>query len=141
MAPTRQEADRAFEAFLTRDSATYPQAVACLAKARDALLTLYRFPAEPWSHGRTTHPMESTFAPVRLRTVTTRHWVSRRTVLTMVFKLCQSAPHRWLRLRGGSRLAAVSRGGPFGDGVHPSLPAAVAAGQQEPTIEVTSSAA
>jgi transposase-like protein len=141
MAATRQEADRVFDAFLTQYGAKYPKAVQCLAKDRDTLLTFYDFPAEHWIHVRTTNPIESTFATVRLRTVKTRNCVSRMTVLTMVFKLCQSAQPRWLRLRGVPRLAEVIRGVPFVDGVKPSLPAEVAAGQQEPTIEVTRSAA
>ena len=141
MAATRQEADRAFDAFLTRYGAKYPKAVECLAKDRDTLLTFYDFPAEHWIHVRTTNPIESTFATVRLRTVKTRNCVSRMTVLTMVFKLCQSAQPRWLRLRGVPRLAEVIRGVPFVNGVKSSLPAEVAAGQQELTIEVTRSAA
>ena len=39
----------------------------CLAKDRQALLAFYGFPAEHWGHLRTTNPIESTFATVRLR--------------------------------------------------------------------------
>ena len=46
----------------------YDKAAACLAKDRDVLLTFYDFPAEHWKHVRTTNPIESTFATVRLRT-------------------------------------------------------------------------
>ena len=62
-----------------------------LAKDREALLAFYDFPAEHWIHIRTTNPIESTFATVRLRTAKTRGCVSRGSILAMVFKLTKSA--------------------------------------------------
>ena len=50
---------------------------------------------EHWKHIRTTYPIESTFATVRLRTTKTKGCLSRMTALTMVFKLCQSASKKW----------------------------------------------
>jgi putative transposase len=38
----------------------------------DVLLAFYDFPAEHWIHLRTTNPIESTFATVRLRTRVTK---------------------------------------------------------------------
>ena len=67
------------------------QGVSCLAKDRKALLTFYDFPAEHWKHVRTTNPIESTFATVRLRTGKTKGCLSRQTALAMVFKLAKSA--------------------------------------------------
>ena len=66
---------------------------------------------------RTTNPIESTFATVRLRTAKTRGCLSRQTMLTMVFKLCQSAEKGWRRLRGYKLLGEVVRGVQFVDGV------------------------
>ena len=60
-------------------------------------MAFYDFPAEHWVHLRTTNPIESTFATVRLRTAKTRGCLSRQTMLTMVFKLCHSAEKRWHR--------------------------------------------
>ena len=60
-----------------------------LGKDREVLLTFYDFPAEHWIHLRTTNPIESTFATVRLRTVRTKGSGSRTACLTMVFKLAQ----------------------------------------------------
>jgi transposase-like protein len=68
-----------------------------LEKDQDALLAFYDFPAEHWIHIRTTHPIESTFATVRLRTAKTRGCVSRESILAMVFMLVKSAERRWLR--------------------------------------------
>ena len=91
MAETRAVAEKAFDFFLEAYGPKYDKAVACLAKDRDVLLAFYDFPAEHWKHIRTTNPIESTFATVRLRTTKTKGCRSRMTALTMVFKLCQSA--------------------------------------------------
>ena len=116
MAETRQGAERAFDAFLSTYEAKYPKATHCLAKDREVLLTFYDFPAEHWVHIRTTNPIESTFATVRLRTAKTRGCLSRETMLSMVFKLCQSAEKRWRRLQGYKRITEIVRGVQFKDG-------------------------
>ena len=67
MAETQPAADRAFDLFLATLAAKFPAATTCLAKDRDVRLTFYAFPAEHWIHIRTTNPVESTFATVRLR--------------------------------------------------------------------------
>ncbi len=88
MAPTREHASRAFAAFLTAYAPKYPKAAECLVKDQEALLAFYDFPAEHWHHLRTTNPIESTFASVRLRTAKTRGCVSRTSVLSM----CSCSP-------------------------------------------------
>jgi len=60
--PTRQDAERAFDHFLTVHRPKYPKAAECLEKDRKSLLAFYDFPAEHWIHLRTTNPIESTFA-------------------------------------------------------------------------------
>ena len=117
MAETKQEANKAFDYFLNAYGAKYPKAVACLEKDRDELLTFYDFPAEHWKHIRTTNPIESTFATVRLRTAKTKNCLSRQTVMTMVFRLCQSAEGKWRRLNGSKLLAEVIQGVNFVNGV------------------------
>jgi putative transposase len=72
MAETRQAADAAFDFFVEVYGAKYDKAVTCLNKDRDVLLAFYDFPAEHWKHIRTTNPIESTFATVRLRTEKTK---------------------------------------------------------------------
>ena len=96
--------------------AKYDKATACLAKDRAVLLTFYDFPAEHWKHLRTTNPIESTFATVRLRTIKTKGCLSRTTALTMVFKSCQSAARKWRGLDGSHRLAEIVEGVKFKDG-------------------------
>ena len=103
--------------FVSAYRAKYPKAVECLSKDRDVLLSFDDFPAEHWVHIRTTNPVESTFATVRLRTAKTRGALSRETALTMVFKLCLSAAKRWRRLNGADQMTAVITGAKFQDGV------------------------
>ncbi len=87
MAPTRAAAIEAFDHFLEDYSAKYPKATDCLKKDRDELLTFYDFPAEHWRHLRTTNPIESTFATIRLRHRRTKGNGTRQATLTMLFKL------------------------------------------------------
>jgi putative transposase len=96
--------------------AKYPKAVHCLTKDRDVLLTFYDFPAEHWMHLRTTNPIESTFATVRLRHRRTKGNGSRQACLAMVFRLCQSAEKRWRRLNGHDLIQHVIAGVKFTDG-------------------------
>jgi len=117
LAETRKEADKAFDLFLTTFQAKYPKAVECLVKDRDVLLTFYGFPAEHWVHLRTTNPIESTFATVRLRTVRTKGCGSRTACLTMVFKLARCAEKHWRKLNGSDLIAEVIRGIVFVDGI------------------------
>ena len=117
MAASQKEAEQAFDYFVSAYGAKYPKAVECLSKDRDVLLSFYDFPAEHWVHIRTTNPVESTFATVRLRTAKTRGALSRETALTMVFKLCLSAEKRWRRLNGADQMKAVITGAKFQDGV------------------------
>jgi len=117
LAATKAEANRAFERFIKTYDSKYPKAVQCLVKDREALLAFYDFPAQHWVHLRTTNPIESTFATVRLRTDKTRGCVSPESILALVFKLVQSAQKRWLRIRGFERLAEVIEGVPFKDGL------------------------
>jgi transposase-like protein len=117
MAATKADADQAFDLFLATYQAKYPKATDCLAKDRDVLLTFYDFPAEQWIHLRTTNPIESTFATVRLRHRRTKGSGSRVACLTMVFKLMQSASKKWRLLNGSQLLPDVIQGIKFIDGI------------------------
>ena len=117
MAPEKDEARRHFDDFILLYDAKYPKAAECLRKDREALLTFYDFPAEHWRHIRTTNPIESTFATVRLRTKKVRGCFSAQTAITMAFRLCQCAQKRWIRLHHPERLAEVIRGVNFVNGV------------------------
>ena len=81
------------------------------------LFSFYHFPAEHWAHLRTTNPIESTFATVRLRTQRTKGCGSRLATLTMVYKLGLEAQKTWRRLNGAEKLTKVISGTPFVDGI------------------------
>jgi transposase-like protein len=117
MASSRAEAEKAFDLFLSTWEAKYPKAADCLAKDREALLVFYDFPAEHWRHIRTTNPIESTFATVRLRTCKTKGCGTRVACETMVFKLLESASKGWRKLNGASLLPELIQGVKFADGV------------------------
>jgi putative transposase len=92
-------------------------AVVCLTADRVDLLAFYDFPAEQWIHLRTSNPIESTFATVRLRTAKTKGSGSRIACLTMVFKLATSAQKHWRAFNGAKLLADVIEGVRFEDGL------------------------
>jgi putative transposase len=117
MADTREAANKAFDAFLETYQAKYANACECLAKDRDVLLAFYDFPAEHWRHLRTTNPIESTFATIRLRHRRTKGNGNRIASLTMMFKLAESAARRWRMLNGHELLPDVIRGVVFQDGL------------------------
>jgi putative transposase len=117
MAETREQAYRAFDTFLAKYEAKYADACECLRKDREELLTFYDFPAEHWIHLRTTNPIESTFATIRLRHRRTKGNGTRKTSLAMMFKLAQAAQKKWHRLHGSERLELLLQGRIFVDGV------------------------
>ena len=116
-AATKGEAEKAFDLFVATWQAKYAKATECLVKDREALLVFCDFPAEHWVHVRTTNPVESTFATVRLRTSKTKGSGSRAACLTMVFKLMESAAKNWRLLNGSSLIGEVIAGVRFVDGV------------------------
>ena len=117
LAETRDSAHKAFDSTLRRFRDKYPKAMENLEKDRDELLAFYDFPAIHWIHLRTTNPIESTFATVRLRTKRSRSCGNRDTTLSMVFKLLQSAQKRWKRIKGFDQLKLVVDNVQFQDGI------------------------
>ncbi|MEO1530062.1 MAG: IS256 family transposase [Planctomycetota bacterium] len=116
-AETKADAEQAFDNFIEKYEAKYSPACECLKKDREVLLTFYDFPAEHWSHLRTTNPIESTFATIRLRHRRTKGNGTRRASLAMMFKLAQSAAKKWRRLNSHDKIIHVIEGRPFKDGI------------------------
>jgi putative transposase len=116
MSATKADATKAMEKFAATYQAKYPKAVECLLKDKEELLAFYDFPAEHWQHLRTSNPIESTFATVRLRTSKTKGAGSRTACLAMAFKLVESAQNHWRKLNGSTLLPAVIAGAIFKDG-------------------------
>jgi transposase-like protein len=115
-AETRDQAYRAFDSTIKRFEAKYTRAMECLKKDKASMLAFYDFPAEHWQHIRTTNPIESVFASVRLRTTKSKSCGSRKTTLAMTYKLMTTAQNTWRRLRGFRLLADVVEGIQFKDG-------------------------
>ena len=115
-APTKEAALSAYEHFRESWRDKYPKAVECLEKDEDQLFTFYDFPAAHWIHIRTTNPIESTYATVRLRTKRTKGCGSRTATLTMVWKLAMEAEKTWRRLMGSNMIPLVMAGREFKDG-------------------------
>ena len=116
-AETKANANKAFDQFLEKYRAKYESACECLSKDRGPLLSFYDFPAEHWGHLRTTNPIESTFATIRLRHRKTKGNGTRRASLAMMFKLAQSASKKWRRLRCHEKIPFVLEGREFKDGI------------------------
>jgi transposase-like protein len=116
MAATRADAMRAFDRFVEVYGTKWPRATACLEKDRAELLAFYDFPAEHWQHLRTSNPIESTFATVRLRTYRTKGPGSREAGLAMAFRLARKAESRWRKLNGSEKLQDLIDGIVFVDG-------------------------
>ena len=115
---TRAHAKNALTRFLATWEAKYPKAAECLARDREELLAFYDFPAAHWGHLRTTNPIESTFATIRLRTAKTRNCLSEKSALSLVHQLAMSAEKRWRPLRGLRHLADVITDVRFVNGVN-----------------------
>jgi len=116
MAATKEDALKAYDHFIETFEAKYPKVVECLKKDKEDLFTFYDFPATHWIHIRTTNPIESTFATVRLRTKKTKGCGSRTATLTMVFKLTMEAAKTWKKLKGHKLILLVLENKKFVDG-------------------------
>jgi transposase-like protein len=71
-AEDKTHAVAAAKVFAAEFGAKWPKAAAKITDELDVLLAFYDYPAEHWIHLRTTNPIESTFATVRLRTRVTK---------------------------------------------------------------------
>ena len=116
-APARAEARTALERFREEFDAKYPKAVAKLDKDWTELTAFFDFPAEHWRHLRTTNPIESSFATVKLRTRVTKGAGSKKAGLGMAYKLLDAAQERWRRINRHELVADVLDGVTFKDGI------------------------
>jgi putative transposase len=115
-AEDKSHAAAAAKAFATEYGAKWPKAAAKIVDDLDVLLAFYDYPAEHWVHLRTTNPIESTFATVRLRTRVTKGPGSRAAGVAMAFKLIESAQTRWRAVNAPHLVALVRAGATFTNG-------------------------
>lgn len=116
MADTRENALKAYDKFIETFRAKYEKAVENLKKDKDDLFRFYDYPAEHWTHIRTSNPIESTFATVRLRHNSTKGNGTAKATEAMAFKLCQQAEKGWRRLKGFEKLELVVKDIKFENG-------------------------
>jgi transposase-like protein len=131
-APTEHDARQVLQPFRLEFDAKYPKAVVKLDRDWAHLTAFYAFPAEHWRHLRTTNPIESSFATVKLRTRVTEGAGSKAAALGMAFKLLKTAEERWRRFNGHELIVDVLAGHTFKDGIrvpdeHPEQDEKVAA--------------
>ncbi len=115
-AEDKDHATKAAKAFEDIYGAKWPKAVAKITEHLDVLLAFYDYPAEHWIHLRTTNPIESTFATVRLRQRVTKGPGSRAAGIAMAFKLIESAQTRWRAVNAPHLVALVRAGARFEKG-------------------------
>jgi transposase-like protein len=110
------KAQVAVKAFEIDYGVKYPKAVAKITAELDVLLEFSKYPAEHWIHLRTTNPIESTCATVRLRTKVTKGPGSRAAGLAMPYKLIEAAQTRWRKVNAPELVALVRAGALFHKG-------------------------
>ena len=115
-AENKEQATKAARVFAAEYGAKWPKAAAKITDDLEVLLAFYDFPAEHWVHLRTTNPIESTFATVRLRQRVTKGPGSRAAGVAMAFKLIESAQRRWRMVNAPHLVALVRAGAEFKDG-------------------------
>ena len=115
-AEDKDQAAKAIRSFERQYGAKFPKAVKKIVDDADVLLAFYDFPAEHWIHLRTTNPIESTFATVRLRQRVTKGPGSRAAGVAMAFKLIESAQTRWRAVNAPHLVALVRAGAGFKNG-------------------------
>ena len=116
-AQDKDHATAAARAFAAQYGAKWPKAVAKISDDLDVLLAFFDYPAEHWVHLRTTNPIESTFATVRLRQRVTKGPGSRAAGVAMAFKLIQAAQARWRAVNAPQLVALVRAGATFEKGI------------------------
>jgi putative transposase len=115
-AETRATSEKLMQQFAETYGRVYPRAVECLLKDQDALLTYFKYPKEHWVSLKTTNPIESIFATVKLRTNAARRIRSPRSALYLIFQLILRAQQRWRRINAQELVMKVLDGVTFKDG-------------------------
>ena len=115
-AEDKDDAQAAANVFAADYGTKWPKAAAKITDDLDVLLAFYDYPAEHWIHLRTTNPIESTFATVRLRQRVTKGPGSRAAGVAMAFKLIESAQTRWRAVNAPHLVALVRAGAVFKNG-------------------------
>ena len=113
---TKEDSEKSKKDFERQFEGKYPKSVECLDKDWSSLVSFFDFPAKHWQHIRTTNPIESTFATVKLRTKVSKGAGSVKMAEVMAFKLMLEAQRRWNKIRGSEEITHLLNGGVYKDG-------------------------
>jgi len=117
-ATTREEAERqkqAFQAWCTKRGLA--EVGRRLDRDWERMMTFYQFPQEHWKHLRTTNPVESPFAAVRLRTTAAKRFKKVENATAVIWKTLLVAEHTFRRLDAPELLPDVAHGVEYVNGV------------------------
>ncbi len=107
MAENRQTAERLARQLAREWHSLYTKAAECLLADLEACLRFFDFPKEHWKHLRTTNPIESVFAAIRLRTNAAKRFRTARSGVHLIFQLLRRYEKSWLRISAPERLREV----------------------------------
>ncbi len=104
---SEQRARRSLEALAKSYQRNYPKAATCLCDDVDRMFAYYAFPEPNHKNLRTTNPIESIFASMRLRTDAAKRLRTIKTATAMLFALIERLSKRWRRIDGYDKLATI----------------------------------
>ena len=117
-APTRAEAERLRRVF-TRwcGDHSYEAAREAIERDWDRMVAFYDYPKQHWRHLRTTNPVESPFAALRLRTDAAKRYKRVDRAIAVIWKMLMVAEKRFRRLQAPELMADVYLGAKYADGI------------------------
>lgn len=116
-APTRHEAEKLRDEFRSLYGQEHPKAVETLQRDWERMVAFYAFPKEHWKHLRTTNPVESPFAAVRLRTAAGKRYKKVANATALIWRVLMVAERSFRRLDHPELLPALAEGAIYEDGV------------------------
>ena len=117
-AESRSEAERMRDVFVRWSRQhSYEAAAESLERDWDRMVTFYAFPKEHWRHIRTTNPVESPFAALRLRTDAAKRYKRVDRAIAVIWKMLMVAEGRFRRLKAPELMRDVQQGARYKDGV------------------------
>jgi|TARA_B100002003_G_scaffold226245_1_gene232871 transposase-like protein len=115
-AETREEAEAQRDKFAARYRGQFPEAVDTLERDWERMVTFYDFPEEHWTHLRTTNPVESPFASVRLRTNAGKRYKRVQSATALIWRVLMVAEKRFRKLNAYELLPDVYAGKEYQNG-------------------------
>jgi putative transposase len=117
-APTREKADEQKGKFQQWcQGQGFGEAGRLLDEEWERLVAYYAYPRDHWVHLRTTNPVESPFACVRLRTTAAKRYKRVENATAMIWKLLLVAERRFRKVTAPELMAKVAAGATYVNGI------------------------